>query len=812
MMKRMLLLTVALVAVAGFAYAQSAKISGTVLTSDQKAIQEAVVALLNAKDSSFVKTTMTETNGSFDLPNLKTGAYLVMVNRLGYQKQLSQVIDIQHKDVILPAFLLQESSSTNVAEVRVVARKPFVEQRIDRVVVNPDALISNAGATSLEVLEKSPGIQVDVNGNISLKGRSGVVVFVDDKPTYLSAADLANYLRSLPAGSVETIEIMTNPPAKYDAAGNAGVINIRLKKTKAKGLNGGWNLGYGQGRYLRSNNSANLNYRINALNFFGNASLNTNNSYQDLTIWREYFTPTGTRNSGFTQNSYIRREQNSANLKLGVDWYVSKKTTLGLVLTGFRNPTNTTITNNAQVFDADNTVSSRVEALSPAHKVLRNGSINLNYAYKIDSTGRELSANVDYITYQSDLNQSLTNTVFGPGKLVTQTILESLLPATITIQTAKVDYAQPLAGGGKFESGLKRSDISTDNVADFSDVVNKERQPNYEFSNNFRYNETINAAYLNYSRELGRLSVQAGLRFENTTIRGNQLGNKVVKDSSFTRAYSSLFPTVYASYKLDSAGRHQLVFSYGRRIDRPNYQDMNPFTYPLDRFTLYGGNPFLRPTFSDNFQLSHTFNNAITTTLQYSYAKDVIFETIEQGGTVFYSRPGNLGSQVSYGVSVNGAREFFPWWTLQLYTELTHNEFRATLYNQQLNNVGSYWYVAPINLFRLSKLWSAEVGGVYQTRVYAGQFVTIPVWNLRVAASRKLWKDKGTLKMNVSDVFYTNQPGGDIQSLANSTARWLSYLDSRVATVSLSYRFSNGQTLRPRQTGGADNEMKRVKG
>jgi iron complex outermembrane recepter protein len=796
---------------ASTAIAQTGSISGTLLTADQRPVEGAVVSLVRATDSTFVKAAVTEANGSFVLVSVKPGTFRLAVSHLGYQRYRSEVFNIANEAKTLPPITLIRAEKT-LSEVKVVAQKPFVEQRIDRVVVNPDALITNAGSNLLDVLEKAPGVQVDANGMISLRGRAGVAVFIDDRPTYLTAEDLANYLRSLPSGSVASIEIMTNPPAKYDAAGNAGVINVRLKKTTVKGLNGGLSSSYGQGRFLRSNNSANLNYRVNKLNFFGNASANANNSYQDLTIWREYFRPTGERQQNFTQNSYFRRRQNSLNLKLGLDWYVSDKTTLGVVLSGFRNRNLTDIGNNAIVSNPANDVLSRVEAVVDGNKPMRNGSINLNVTHRFDSTGRELSGNVDWITYSSVQNQSLSNTILGTS--VTRSLLESNLPTTIDIQTAKLDYRHPLRGGGQFEAGAKRSQISTSNVADFFDVVAGQRTPNYTFSNNFAYRETINAAYLNYSRDIKAFSVQAGLRFENTNIGGTQQGNPTRRDSSFTRTYNSLFPTFYASYKLST--KHLVSLNYGRRIDRPDYQSLNPFTYPLDLFTLYGGNPFLRPTFADNLELYHVYNNQITTALRFGRTRDIISETIEQGtdaagNNIFYSRPGNIGQLTSYGIAINGAFKPTKWWTLQLYNEITHNRFTADLYGQRLNNTGTYWYVAPTNLFQLSKTWSAELAGTYQTRIYTGQFVLIPVGNVRVGASKRLWGEKGTLKMSVSDLFYTQQPGGTILSIANSTARWYSLLDSRVATVALSYRFSNGKTLAPRKTGGAEAEQGRVK-
>ncbi|MCU0341978.1 MAG: TonB-dependent receptor [Spirosomaceae bacterium] len=790
--------------------AQTSTLTGDVRTPDQKVIEGVVVSLLSAKDSAFVKAAITENEGIYTFQNIKAGSYLLMMTHVGFDKYLGAPFEVAKPTVALPTVVLRPASQ-QLEEVKVRAQKPFVERKIDRVVVNPDALISNAGANALEILEKSPGVQVDINGNISLRGQAGVAVFIDDKPTNLSAADLANFLRTLNSSTVESVEIMTNPPAKYDAAGNAGIINIRLKRNTVKGWSGGLTLSAGQGFYSRSNNSANFNYRINKLNFFSSASYNINNTYQDLTITRGYFTPTGAPLSGFVQNNFIKRELRSRNVKVGVDFYPNKKTTIGAAVTGFVNPTLTINNNRAQILTATNQIQNLVDAFNPADRTWRNLGINLNYTYKIDAKGKEISANADYLRYDLSSSQVLTNEVFTPTRqLLNRTILESDLPTTIDIRTAKIDYLQPVGKGGRFESGLKTSAIATTNVADFYDRVDNVRRPNYEFSNNFEYTENIQAAYVNYNRNFKKLSVQAGLRFESTNILGNQLGNIVVKDSVFKRQYNNLFPTLYLSYALDSARAHQLGFSYGRRIERPNYQSMNPFTYPMDRFTYYAGNSFLQPTFSDNLELTYTYNNAVTFTLQGGVARDVILESIEQVSNIFYSRPGNFGRKEFYGLTVNGGWPIAKWWTLQVYTEVIRNTFKANLYNQKLDLSRWHWVLMPTNVFQIGKTWNAELAGSYQTRILVGQFIVIPVWTVRAGVSKKILKGAGSLKLAVSDVFYTQQPGGDIQAIANSTASWLSFLDSRVATLTFSWRFAKGQNLRLRQTGGADSEKGRV--
>ena len=790
-------------------------INGTVLSPDQQKAEAAIVNLLRAKDSVLVKAVIADSIGQFEFVITKPGTYLISVGFQGAAKYYTKPIGPvnANQSIKLDPIQLIAKTATTLEEVTVAGKLAFVEKKIDRTVINPDALIANAGTNALEVLEKSPGIQVDMNGNISLKGKQGVMVFIDDKPTYLFAADLANYLRSLPSSTLATIEIMTNPPAKYDAAGNAGIINIKLKRTKTKGVNGSINTSYGQGVYARSNNSFNLNYRVNKINFFTNLSYNINNSFQDLYIERQYFKPnTNSLNSTFNQNSYIKREATGFTGKFGFDYYINKKSTFGLVLNGFVNETKNTTTNNAQVGDANAQLQSLVKAYSPSGRDFNNQSVNLNYTYKLNEKGREIAANADYVGYNGVTNQYLLNSIYTASNIfVSSTNLVSNLPSNIDIWAAKLDYLNPLKNGGRFESGVKSSLVNTNNVADFYDEINGQQNPNYDFSNNFTYKENINAAYVNYNFNHNKFSFQTGLRFENTNIQGTQLGNPVRKDSSFTRTYNNLFPTIFMLYKVDSLGIHQLGLSVGRRINRPDYQSMNPFTYPLDRFTLYSGNPYLQPTFSQNVELSHTYKGRFTTAFEFTYVADVISETIQQENGIFYSRPGNLGQQYAYSLSFNGAFNPAKWWVLQLYTEITMNDFRSNVYGQQLNNKGTYWFLGPTNQFTINKKWSAELSGTYTTSVVTGQFITIPVWTMRMGLSKKILKDMGSLKFNLNDIFFSNQPGGDILAVANSSAKWKSFLDTRVATISFSYRFNKGKSLTARNTGGSDAEKGRVK-
>jgi len=791
------------------------RLSGLVTNADNKPLEGATVSLVRVRDSVLVKAFITGADGRFEFMPLRADTCVVAVSFIGFASYASPALYVGPDQPVLdlPAIQLQGRSGETLGTVTVQAARPFVERRIDRTIINPDALISNGGANTLEVLEKSPGVQVDIDGSISLRGKQGVLVLIDDKPTHLSAAALASYLRSLPASVLNSIEIMTTPPAKYDASGNAGVINIRLKKNTVKGWSGSINASYAQGTYARSNNSISFNYRVNKVNFFGNVSGNTNNDYQTLDIERHYIQPNGSLNSIFRQHSFIKNQRRSMTARLGMDYYLSKKATFGVVLNGFRNPATVTTTSNADLLNAAMGMDSMIMAHNRQQETSKNGSVNLNFNYDFDGKGRTLTLNADRIHYGLDADQGLTTSTYLPDhSLKSQSQLTALLPTDIDITTAKADYVHPVKNG-RFEGGAKTTNIATDNIADFFNGVNGTTTVNYDLTNRFKYKERIQAAYVNASFDFNRLSVQAGLRLEHTGVDGHQLGNARKPDSAFTHTYTSLFPTFYLSYKLDSAGSNQLGLSYGRRIQRPNYQDLNPFVYPLDQFTFFAGNPYLQPTFSHNIELSHTYKNILTTTLQYSHIRDIIQETIEQNGTLFISRPGNIGQQTDIGISMNAGWQpgKIKWWTLQLYAEVINNHFKGILYNEPLDAQKTYWLFNGSSQFKLSKLWSAEVGGFYKSASVSGQFRSESVGLLRLSVQRKIFKERGSLKLTGNDVLYTFQPRGRIVSISNATATYHNYLDSRVVTIAFSYRLSKGSSLRARQSGASDTEKSRVK-
>lgn len=796
-----------------FAQAQTppSRIYGRVLDADGKNIEFATAALL--KDSALVKTTFTEKDGLFSFDKLSFGKYLIKISVVGspiYQTD-TLVLSASHAVIELSDIKIT-AGSTNLKEVNISGQKAFVERKIDRTVINVDALISNAGTTALDVLSKSPGVNVDQNGVISLKGKSGVAIFIDDKPTYLSGADLDNYLRSLPSSSLDQIELMTNPPAKYDAAGNGGVINIKTKKTKTAGFNGGINLSLNQGKLSRSNNSFNFNYRKDKINVFGNLSYNLNNSFTDLDLNRKYKNADGSAKSYFNQNSYFRRHGNTFNLKTGLDYYASEKTTWGVVLTGMNRISKQVNNNTSNLSNASMQLDSVIRAENIDQIKYQNAGVNLNYRHKFKQAGRELTFDADYLLYRNQTDQTYYNFSYLPGgSLKYQDILTGNLPSDIDIYTAKMDYSHPLENKWKLDAGVKTAYTKTDNIADYFNTANGKTSADYEKSNHFLYEENINAVYLNMSREGKRFSLQAGLRYENTVSNGHQLGNLIKPDSSFKRTYNSLFPTLYFSYKLDTAGNNQLGLNYGRRIDRPYYQDLNPFFSPLDKFTYYVGNPFLKPSFTQSIELSHTYKNKITTTFGYSWVRDEVNETIEILNGTYYSRPANVGKTRVANVSVNADIDLTKWIKLNAYVEYARIISKTDFYTGFLVTNGSYLRANPNLQFKISPTWNAEVNMRYQSKLSNVQFLLGEVHEFGAAVQKKL-SAKSTLKLTANDIFRTRIYNGIINNLANTEANWVNRQDSRSVVVSYSYRFGKAfSSPAKHESSGADAEKNRVK-
>jgi iron complex outermembrane recepter protein len=812
-MKKITLLSfVILLIINSYAQDSTATIKGTVHQQQEKSIQSASVALINTKDSSIVKMSITNAEGYFGFEKIPFGIYKLLITAIGYEEKHSDTIELNtaHSAILLPPIALKTIEKTLKA-VTVTARKPLIEQRIDRTIINVDAAVTNVGASALEVLEKSPGISVDKDGNISLKGKQGVQVFVDGKPTYLSGADLANMLRNMTSNQLEQVEIMTNPPAKYEAAGNSGVINIKTKKNKQLGYNGSVTIGYGQGKYPKLNESINFNYRKNKINFFTNISYSYRKNFQDIDIQRKFVDPdTKQLLSYFDQTSNMLPINQSLNGKIGLDFYATKNTTLGVVLTGFNNPSDFFNNSYINISNAALALQSITKANTTNGSKWKNVGTNLNFKQVLDTSGQEISADIDYLKYNSTDNQQLVNAYYNSigQPVITPDTLLGNLPQTIAIYAAKVDYVHPLQKGAKIEAGLKTSYVETDNDAVYDSLLNNIKIRDIGRSNHFIYKENVYAAYLNYSQPFTKkLTGQLGLRLEGTVASGNQL----TTGEKFSRRYAQLFPTLFLQYTANE--KNTFGINYGRRINRPDYADLNPFILFLDRYTFEQGNPNLQPQFSHNVELSHTFKGFLTTTLNYSRTNNIINQVLEQNAASneTFVKKANIATQRQYGISVNAGMPIQKWWTMNVYANVFNNNFQGVVNNGNINTGATSGQFNVSNQFKFDKGWGAELSGYYQTPAVEGVFKIQGFGMMNMGCSKQVLKDKGAIRFNVRDVLWSQKIKGTSQ-FGTIDAAFQQMGETRVANISFTYRFNKGKATRQeRSTGGASEEQNRVK-
>ena len=815
MRKILALLTVAITAFGLVAQAQmkNGKITGTVIDGNTKTIESATITLVRVSDSSVAKMSVADKTGNYSFDGVAEGSYFVSITAVGHEKGLSPAFTINsgNPSMVLKTIELIPAAKT-VAGVTVTARKPLVEQKIDRMIVNVEAAVTNVGATAMEVLEKSPGVTVDKDGNISLKGKQGVQIYIDGRPSYLAGTDLANYLRNMSASQLEQIELMTNPPAKYDAAGNAGIINIKTKKTKQFGYSGSLSSTWAQGRYAKLSESANFNYRKNKVNLFTNLSFSDRKNFQNLDIQRKFIdNSTKEVKSLFDQTGRLRDGGQSFNGKLGFDYFANKKTTVGLVLNGFHSPGFFNSRSNVSISDPFAVLQSRTLSTTSNDKNWNHLGANFNYRHVFDSTGKELTIDADYLSYKSTNAQDLFNAYYKPdGSPLTKsdTLLGSL-PQQIKIYTAKADYVHPLKNNAKFEAGIKTSFVKTDNNAIYDSLENGMRMRDLGRSNHFIYDENVNAAYVNYSRPLSKkITAQFGLRLENTNSKGNQVTTGV----KFDRNYVQLFPTAYLQYEADK--NNSFVLNYGRRIERPNYEDLNPFITFLDKYTFEQGNPNLSPQFAHNIELSHTYKGFLTTTLNYNRTTDIIEDVLEQHTDVneTFVKKSNIASREQFGISVNAGGPIKKWWTANLWTNLYKNHYRGIVNGDNISLGATTFQANLSNQFKFTKGWSAELSGFYTSPLTEGVFQIKSFGQVDAGVTKQILKGKATLRLSGRDIFRTQKISG-ISRFSNIDAAFQQIRDSRQVALGFTYRFSKGKmgNNQKRKTGGADDEKNRVK-
>jgi hypothetical protein len=785
------------------------QVSGYVQDEKSQPFPFVNVLLLSAKDSALYKGGTSDESGKYAFEMVRPGRYLTLISMVGYQKAYGKVFLAGNESLKLQDIKLTPEVRA-LAELTVVAKKPFIEQQIDRTVINVENSIVSAGATALEVLERSPGITVDQqNDRLQLRGKEGVIVQIDGKQTFLSQTELINLLRNTPSDNIEKIELITNPSAKYDAAGNSGIINIKFKKNKNFGTNGNLSLGGGIASrgYGRGNASLALNHREGKVSLFGTGSGFEGEGFNEQNIDRAI--PYEGKTTYFNQVSKSDWRSKNYSYRVGLDYFATSKTTLGVLFSGFynqwRNPLRITDT---RILHDDMTLKQTYHTDGQSSNRMNNLSANINLKHQFNEKGKELTFDADYVKYDSKGYNKLDTKYFTPTgeREGNPDIMRNNTPAIIDIGVAKLDYTQPL-GKGKFEAGLKASFVSSDNNMTYETFADS-WQLDPSRTNRFKYTENINAAYANYSGAFNaKTKYQLGVRAEHT----HSIGNSVTLNDKRDRNYINLFPSIFLSRNLDS--NNVLNLSYSYRIDRPNYQSLNPFEYYLDPYTFQRGNPYLRPQYTHSVQAVHVFKSFLNTTLAYSRTKDMIVNDMPQliaSENKTYITSENLDSQNYLSLTVSAPIPLKKWWNLQTNFSATYNQYK-TFYRNAQYDVNQFSYnVFANNTFTLSNNWSVELSGWYNSRAIYGLLLAKPMGMVNLGLQKSVMAKKATIRLNIQDLFWTNKFRASTE-FEDISLKVRSLWPSRQVRLTFTYRFGNQHVKSARQRNtGSDDIQKRV--
>lgn len=805
-----LLLSVTILIPATKVVAQSppkANITGIIFDENKKPADYVTVVLFKASDSSIVKTVLTEQNGGFGFVAVK-GSYFYKASIMGYKTLKSKTItllDEQQRidfgtDQLVPTV-------QNLKEVTIAVTKPLIERKMDKVVMNVSSSSIMTGSNALEVLQKAPGVSVDQNDNISMQGKQGVLIQLDGKQTYMSSADVANLLRNMQSSEIESIELITNPSSKYDASGNSGIINIKTKKNKAGGTNGSVNATVGYGKNFRGNTGLNLNHRTQKLNLFGNYNYGRSERENLIDIDR---ISNGTPDTYFMQAGTSRRKQQNNNFKAGVDYFIDKKNTIGVLVNGYFNHGTEASSNNTLIGPSFHQVDSTLLSNSLQTNKYNSISYNLNYKSVLDTAGSEISADVDYSKYNGNDGSKYDNDyLYANGTRIRPiNYIRNNTPSKIDIKAFKVDYNVSLSKSIKLEAGVKSSWVKTDNDLQAEEQVNNIWQNDVRRSNQFIYDENVNAAYSNINKQFKNTSVQLGLRVEQTNSKGNLITTNTVVE----RSYWDFFPTLFVQQTLSK--NNQMGFSYSRRIDRPSYDALNPFVYYLDQYTYNKGNPFLKPQYTNNFEVNYTFKQKYMLSVGYSRTNDVITEVLlpDPAQKALYQTNANLAKNISYNANLNIPVQITKWWQTNNNLNVFYLSFQAPdLAGSPLKTGKTSFQFKSQQTFTILSGFTGEINGSYESAIDYGTLKLKPRYSIDAGLSKALLNKKASLKLALSDVF--NMYKNDISSAYPGLTYFVHQKnESRIGRLSFTYRFGKNE-IKParRRSTGTESEQGRMK-
>lgn len=783
-------------------------ISGTVFDANNEAVAYANVLLLRAADTSLVRGAVTNDDGLFELSAIAPGAYVLEVSMLGFRPYRTDAFELRAagapKDF---GRIVLDEDAAQLDAVVVVAKKPLYEQKIDRLVINVENSITSAGATALDVLERSPGVVVNrQNNSIALAGKNGVIVMINGRINRMPLNAVVQMLAGMPSGNIEKIELITTPPADFDAEGNAGFINIVMKKSNDEGLNGGYNFSGGIGRGSTASAGINFNYRKNKINLYGDYSFGREAQEQLFLSDRQVLL---NGNTIRTDTRSLRDPvQRNHNARLGMDWNLSKKTVLGMLVSSYDNRwsmdavNNTTISINGAPDTLLRIVNDEIN-----HWQHLGGNLNLQHTFRPDEL---LTFDLDFLAYDNENPTNYLTSYSGAGGnflFDERTFSGKVTP--IKVGVGKLDYSKRFSDKLKMEAGVKGTSSRFDNDVTVFRIDNGTPVNDPTLTAQYRLEESIGAAYTAFDFKLDAKSdAKLGLRYEYTN---SNLGT-AERANIVDRQYGNFFPSAFLSRNFND--KHSANLSYSRRISRPTFNDMAPFVIFMDPYTFFSGNAALQPSISNNVKLDYRFGSTLFS-MQYTVEDSAIAQfqsRVIEGTNQQLIAAENLKNRKTLAFTLALPIQVAEWWRMQNNLigtwQAVNVYFDGALVNIQNKNLQMVW----INSFTLPKDFSAELMGFYQTKALFGSGIFLPVYGINVGIQKKFPGNGGTLRFGVDDVL--NSFLWRIQNNLpehNLVSNFEVDFSQRTFKLSYSRNFGNNQLKGKRERAtGSEEERRRV--
>lgn len=783
-MKRLLHIIGCLVLFMQLAMGQQQSISGYVKNKENGPITNASVFLVTEPSKGLIKSAVTDENGQYKIVGFPKGNFRIEVTAVGYTKSESAPFNAETSSIVVPEIVMN-ASTQEIAAVSVVGELPQIKHSDGKLVMNVENSSISAGNNALEVLKRAPGVDVDKDDNISLMGQQGVNVTIDGRQTYMTGEQLAAFLKNTDGGQIKSIELSTTRSAKDDAEGSAGVINIVMKKNRLEGFNGSFVASGARGEMYKGNTSLSVNYKKNNSTFFSNYSFNNNNYVEDIRITR--LIPGNSASTYFDQVSRFNNEEKGHNYKLGFEQKTSDRNTFMIQFNGANSKEDQLTPGTTYMSLPNSSPDSIMVADNNNDEKFYRYSINMNNEFLIDSTGKKLTTDFDYSMFNtSSMLNYAYSTYFPDMSLVRDPEFErSGFGVDIKILATKVDYTQSL-GKGKMETGAKYSNVRSDNDVLFQNLVGSNWENNTARSNTFNYTEQILAGYVDYSTNIKKWGLKAGLRGEYTISDGHSpTQNKRVK-----RDYFDMFPSASISYNAHE--NHVLSISYARKVSRPNYRNLNPFEYYIDKRTFNKGNPYLNPQYNDAFSLNYSLFKRYNIAIGNDYTKGAMVESMGQDTvlkTTWVTRE-NLGTQNTTYMNLSIPVRVGKVWSMFNNITGIYMHFKGPVAGYYINQGSAFVQGNINNNFRFNKQVSAELAMRFNTPFIYNMYKIQARWGTDIGLTYNLKDERTTLKMAVTDIFHTNH-NNVFTNFTEFNSKIYQYRDAQNFRLTLTYRFGN---------------------